>query len=50
VSWFVGLAQAAAAVLTVVIYVLVWLRRGSKKELKRMSKGHYDLVDFTMVS
>ncbi|KAG9385922.1 hypothetical protein A1F94_002672 [Pyrenophora tritici-repentis] len=28
VSWFVGLAQAGAAVLTVVVYVLVWARRG----------------------
>lgn len=36
--------------MTVVIYVFVWFRRGSKKELKRMSKGQYDLVDFTMVS
>ncbi|KAI2483370.1 hypothetical protein Ptr902_05687 [Pyrenophora tritici-repentis] len=49
VSWFVGLAQAGAAVLTVVVYVLVWARRGSKKELKRMSKGQYDMMDFTMV-
>ncbi|KAE8846873.1 hypothetical protein HRS9122_03780 [Pyrenophora teres f. teres] len=50
VSWFVGLAQAGAAVLTVVIYVLVWARRRSKKELKRMSKGQYDMMDFTMAS
>lgn len=36
-SWFVGLAQVGASVLSVVIYVLVIRRRGSKKRLQRLS-------------
>lgn len=36
--------------LTVVIFVLVWFRRRSKRELKRRSTSHYDLVDVSMVS
>jgi hypothetical protein len=40
VSWYVGLAQAGAALLTVVIYVMVFMRRRSKRrveELERLS-------------
>lgn len=32
-GWFVGLAQVAAGVLTVVIYLLVLRRRGSKRRV-----------------
>jgi len=50
-SWFVGLAQAGAAALTVGIYVLVWMRRGSKKDLKQKRKsGHYNVPEFNIVS
>ncbi|KAF2252411.1 hypothetical protein BU26DRAFT_422632 [Trematosphaeria pertusa] len=38
ISWYIGLVQVAAAVLTVVIYVFVLMRRRSKKKLKRQSK------------
>ncbi|KAF1994004.1 hypothetical protein P154DRAFT_527370 [Amniculicola lignicola CBS 123094] len=33
-SWYAGLAQAGAAILTVVIYLMVWQRRKAKKLLK----------------
>ncbi|EAT78137.1 hypothetical protein SNOG_14597 [Parastagonospora nodorum SN15] len=33
VSWYIGLVQAGAALLTVVIYILVLMRRRSKKNL-----------------
>ena len=36
-SWYVGLARAAAALLTVVIYVLVYRRRQSKRKVQRLS-------------
>jgi hypothetical protein len=34
VSWYIGLVQAGAALLTVVIYVMVLMRRRSKKNLR----------------
>lgn len=37
-SWYVGLARAAAALLTVGIYVLVCRRRQSKRRVERLSK------------
>jgi hypothetical protein len=33
ISWYVGLVQAGAALLTVVIYVLVYMRKKSKNNL-----------------
>ncbi|KAF2623384.1 hypothetical protein BU25DRAFT_350224, partial [Macroventuria anomochaeta] len=36
-SWFVGLAQVGASLLTVVIYVLVFKRKGSKRKVQRLS-------------
>ncbi|KAG9192424.1 hypothetical protein G6011_11158 [Alternaria panax] len=35
VSWYIGIVQASAALLTVLIYVLVYLRRGTKKEVEQ---------------
>jgi hypothetical protein len=34
-SWYAGLAQAGAALVTVAVYVMVLMRRRSKKNLKR---------------
>jgi hypothetical protein len=36
-SWYVGLARAAAALLTVVIYVMVYRRGRSKRRVQRLS-------------
>ena len=36
-SWYVGLAQVGASFLTVVIYVMVFMRRGYKREVQRLS-------------
>jgi hypothetical protein len=36
-SWYVGLARAAAALLTVVIYVMVYRRKQSKRRVQRLS-------------
>jgi hypothetical protein len=43
VSWYTGLIQVAAALLTVGIYVQVLMRRKTKKTLKRYSQmpGQY---------
>ncbi|XPS68290.1 hypothetical protein M3J09_000582 [Ascochyta lentis] len=36
-SWYVGLVQVAASLLTVVVYVLVFRRRESKRRVQRLS-------------
>lgn len=36
-SWYVGLAQVGASLLTVVIYVMVVMRRGYKRQTQRLS-------------
>jgi hypothetical protein len=33
ISWYVGLVQAGAALLTAIIYILVFMRKRSKKNL-----------------
>jgi hypothetical protein len=33
VSWYIGLVQAGAAVLTVVIYLMMYMRKKSKRNL-----------------
>ena len=35
VSWYIGLVQVAASALTIITYVLAYMRRKSKKNLKR---------------
>lgn len=40
ISWYIGLVQAASALLTVVIYALVCARRKSKKNLKKRLTMH----------
>lgn len=35
ISWYIGLVQVGAALLTVVTYVFVFIRKGKKKEIKR---------------
>ena len=35
VSWYIGLAQAGASVLTVVIYAYVLVRMSGKKKMKK---------------
>jgi hypothetical protein len=43
VSWYIGIVQASAALLTVVIYVLVYLRRGTKREVEqRLKMSEYE--------
>lgn len=39
VSWYIGLVQAGAALLTVVIYILVLMRKRSKKNLDRQLRA-----------
>lgn len=36
-SWYVGLARTGAALLTVIIYVMVFKRRESKRKVQRLS-------------
>ena len=36
-SWFVGLVQVGASLLTIAIYVMVFKRKGSKKRVQRLS-------------
>ncbi|KAH7095277.1 hypothetical protein FB567DRAFT_512214 [Paraphoma chrysanthemicola] len=38
VSWYIGLAQAGAALLTVVIYVMVFMRRRSKRRVQELGR------------
>jgi hypothetical protein len=46
VSWYVGLVQAGTALLTVVIYVMVFMRRRSKREVEvQMRLNGFGLVE-----
>jgi hypothetical protein len=36
-SWYLGLARAGAALLTIVIYILVYRRKESKRKVQRLS-------------
>ncbi|OAL46135.1 hypothetical protein IQ07DRAFT_518330 [Pyrenochaeta sp. DS3sAY3a] len=38
VSWYIGLVQVAAALLTVAIYIMVFMRKRSKKNLKQQMR------------
>ena len=39
VSWYIGLVQAGASLLTVMIYIMVLMRKRSKKNLKEQLRA-----------
>jgi hypothetical protein len=38
VSWYIGLVQVAASALTIVTYVMAYMRMKAKKNLKKQAK------------